>query len=100
MAKTNAEDQARGRTLGDEPHGQSSRSSEIAEPDRCARASIFGSARAATGRFPPRAEMSPRDMADMLRNTVLVRVLDGGEEFEFRIVGDAMVVAQGCSFRA
>jgi hypothetical protein len=49
--------------------------------------------------FPARGEISPRDMADMLRNAVLVKVLDGGNEFEFRIVGDAIVVAQGASFK-
>ncbi|MGD0189400.1 MAG: PAS domain-containing protein [Rhizomicrobium sp.] len=46
-----------------------------------------------------RDDLAPRDMADFLRNIVLVRVLDGGREFEFRIVGDAMVVIQGASFQ-
>ena len=50
-------------------------------------------------RFPARAQMSPRDMSSLLRNTVLVKVLDDGAEFQFRIVGDAMVVAQGASFQ-
>ena len=49
--------------------------------------------------FPPRSEVSPRDMSEFLRNTVLVRVLDGGKEFQFRIVGDAIVLAQGQSFQ-
>jgi hypothetical protein len=49
--------------------------------------------------FPARSGMAPRDMADMLRNTVLVKVLEGGKEFEFRIVGDGIVVAQGSSFK-
>jgi len=48
-------------------------------------------------RFPARAEMSPRLLAGLLRNTLLVRV--AGEEFEFRIVGDAVVTAQGASFQ-
>lgn len=50
-------------------------------------------------RFPSRPQMSPREMSGLLRNTVLVKVLDGGAEFQFRIVGDAMVVAQGASFQ-
>jgi hypothetical protein len=49
--------------------------------------------------FPARSEISPRDLSDFLRNTVLVRVLDGGNEFQFRIVGDAIVLAQGQSFQ-
>jgi len=50
-------------------------------------------------RMPARAEITPRDMAEFLRNVVLVRVLDGGKEFEFRIVGDAIVVVQGAAFQ-
>ena len=49
--------------------------------------------------FPARNEISPRDLADFLRNIVLVRVLDAGNEFQFRIVGDAIVLAQGQSFQ-
>ncbi|HEY2069860.1 MAG TPA: PAS domain-containing protein [Rhizomicrobium sp.] len=50
-------------------------------------------------RFPERSEMTPRVLGGLLRNTVLVRVLDGGRDFEFRIVGDAIVAAQGASFQ-
>ena len=50
-------------------------------------------------RFPARNEITPRNMAEFLRNTVLVRVLEGGEEFQFRIVGDAIVMVQGKSFQ-
>src|ERR1700691_2614604 len=49
--------------------------------------------------FPARSEISPRDLADFLRNIVLVRVLDGGNEVQFRIVGDAILLAQGQSFQ-
>jgi hypothetical protein len=49
--------------------------------------------------YPTRAEMSPRVMSGMLRNTVLVRVLCGGDEYEMRIVGDAIVQAQGASLQ-
>jgi hypothetical protein len=52
-----------------------------------------------TRRMPSREEMTPRDMSEFLRNVVLVKVLDHGKEFEFRIVGDAIVVVQGVSFR-
>jgi hypothetical protein len=45
--------------------------------------------------MPSRADMSPRVMSGLLRNTVLVRVIGDGAEFEFRIVGDAVVLAQG-----
>ena len=47
--------------------------------------------------FPSRADMSPRLFAGLLRNTLLVRVI--GDDFEFRIVGDAIVTAQGASFQ-
>jgi hypothetical protein len=49
-------------------------------------------------RMPSRSELSPRDMAEFLRNVLIVKVLGGGE-FEFRIVGDALVTLQGASFQ-
>jgi hypothetical protein len=49
--------------------------------------------------MPSRAAMSPRVMSGLLRNTVLVRVIGRAEEFEFRIVGDAIVQAQGASLQ-
>ncbi len=52
-----------------------------------------------TRRFPSKADMPPRDMADFLRQVVLVGVLPGGEEFQFRVVGDAIVQAQGASYQ-
>ncbi|MGN6150286.1 MAG: PAS domain-containing protein [Rhizomicrobium sp.] len=60
--------------------------------------SIWENARGART-MPSRADMSPRLMAGLLRNTVLVRVIGAGEEFEFRIVGDAIVQAQGASLQ-
>lgn len=48
--------------------------------------------------FPSRNDMSPRLFAGLLRNTLLVRVT--GDDFEFRIVGDAIVTAQGASFQS
>ena len=49
--------------------------------------------------FPARAEVTPRMLSDLLRNTTLVRVLENNEEYELRIVGDAMVQMQGRSFQ-
>lgn len=49
--------------------------------------------------FPARADLSPRQMPDLLRNIALVRVLEGGEDFQFRVIGDGIVVAQGASFQ-
>jgi hypothetical protein len=49
--------------------------------------------------FPARAEVTPRMLSDVLRNTALVRVLDDGEDYELRIVGDTIVQAEGRSFQ-
>jgi hypothetical protein len=37
--------------------------------------------------FPTRDEIKPRDIAGALTNMVLVKVLNGGADFQFRIVG-------------
>lgn len=49
--------------------------------------------------YPARSEISPREIASLLRNTVLLRVVDGGADYEFRIVGDAHVLAHGYSMQ-
>ena len=49
--------------------------------------------------MPARAELSPRDMRGILRNVVLLRVLDGGADYEYRIVGELFVWAYGLQFR-
>ena len=49
--------------------------------------------------FPARSDLVPREMASFLRNIVLVRVLDSGKDYEYCIVGDAHVQAQGFDFR-
>jgi hypothetical protein len=41
-----------------------------------------------TRRYPARKELRPHEFASILRNTLLVRVIDAGADFEFRIVGD------------
>lgn len=51
------------------------------------------------GRFPAREAITPRDMAPFLRNIVLIRIIDGGQDYEYRIVGDACVQAFGSNFR-
>jgi hypothetical protein len=44
-------------------------------------------------RFPARAELNPRQMTKLLPYMSLVKVIDGGADFEHRIVGDIMVQA-------
>lgn len=46
-------------------------------------------------RFPSRSDTSPRELSSLLRNIALVRVIQGGAEFEFRILGDAIMQSQG-----
>lgn len=48
-------------------------------------------------KFPTRNEVMPRDILGLLRNTILLRVLDEGADYEYRIVGDAHVIAHGFS---
>ncbi len=50
-------------------------------------------------RFPPRRAITPRLLKPILRNTTLLRVIDGGADYEYRIVGDAYVMAHGQSFQ-
>ncbi len=50
-------------------------------------------------KFPSRNDITPRSLKTLLRNTTLVRVVDGGADYEFRIVGDAYVLAHGVSFQ-
>jgi hypothetical protein len=53
-------------------------------------------ARLCNGRpYPARIEISPRDIRTVLRDTLLIRVLP--QDYEFRIVGDAHVMAYGFS---
>ena len=50
-------------------------------------------------RFPAREAVAPRDFGKLLRHVTLLRVLDGGADYEFRIVGDVQVQAYGENFR-
>jgi len=49
--------------------------------------------------FPARNDITPRGLAGLLRNTTLLRVIDGGKDYEYRIIGDAYVMAHGISFQ-
>ena len=49
--------------------------------------------------FPARSDVTPRGLAGLLRYTTLLRVIDGGKDYEYRIVGDAYVMAHGVSFQ-
>ncbi len=56
--------------------------------------------RLAAGRkFPARSDVTPRGLRNLLRYTTLIRVVDGGKDYEYRIVGDAYVMAHGVSFQ-
>jgi len=50
-------------------------------------------------KFPARSDVTPRSLGPLLRNTTLLRVVDGGKDYEYRIVGDAYVLAHGVSFQ-
>lgn len=50
-------------------------------------------------RYPSRRQVIPRDIKPILRNTALIKVLDGGADYECRVVGDAYVMAHGQSFQ-
>ena len=48
--------------------------------------------------WPARNDLSPRDFAPFLRHLSLARVMDGGGDFELRIIGDEIVQAYGENF--
>ncbi|HUO97863.1 MAG TPA: PAS domain-containing protein [Rhizomicrobium sp.] len=41
--------------------------------------------------FPERRDLKPRDLAGIVSHMSLLKVIDGGRDFEHRIIGDAMV---------
>ncbi|HEX4295565.1 MAG TPA: PAS domain-containing protein [Rhizomicrobium sp.] len=47
--------------------------------------------------FPARADVKPRDLKMLLRNVMLLKVLDG--DYEYRIVGDVQVQAYGENYQ-
>lgn len=50
-----------------------------------------------TRRFPSRPEITPRNLGRLVRNVMLLRVLES--DYEFRIVGDVQVQAYGESWQ-
>ena len=50
-------------------------------------------------KFPARSDVTPRGLGGLLRYTTLLRVIDGGKDYDYRIVGDAYVMAHGVSFQ-
>ena len=49
--------------------------------------------------YPARKDMMPREMSPLLRNIVLIRLVDDGKDYEYRIVGDAHVISHGFSMQ-
>ena len=49
--------------------------------------------------YPARADLMPRDLSPLLRHVVLLRVLNDGSDYEYRIVGDAHVISHGFSMQ-
>lgn len=49
--------------------------------------------------MPSRAQISPRDLAGLHRHIVILRLIDGGADYEYRLVGDAQVQAYGFNFQ-
>ncbi len=50
-------------------------------------------------KMPARSELSPRDMRAILHNVVLIRVIDGGRDYEYRIVGGVFAWAYDLNFQ-
>ncbi len=50
-------------------------------------------------KLPARSQLRPRDMIGILRNIVLLKVIDGGKDYEYRITGDVHVQAYGLPFQ-
>lgn len=49
--------------------------------------------------YPSRTDMNPRALAPLLRNVILLKVVEGGQDYEYRIVGDAHVISHGFSMQ-
>src|SRR5436190_717479 len=52
-------------------------------------------ARRGTRDFPARSEIHPADIKAVLPHIILAKVLDGGADFQFRVVGEAVAEAHG-----
>ncbi|HVV64065.1 MAG TPA: PAS domain-containing protein [Rhizomicrobium sp.] len=69
------------------------------ESETLRQVAAYWSALRGARKFPTRNDLSPAGMKGLLRHVTLVRVLDGGVDYEFRIVGDVQVQAYGENFR-
>jgi hypothetical protein len=49
--------------------------------------------------YPSKDAMTPQHMKPFLRNVILVRVLDDGADYEYRLCGDAAIVAFGRDYK-
>ena len=49
-------------------------------------------------RFPSRDDLAPKNFKTLLRHITLLKVVDGGADYEFRILGDVQVQAYGENF--
>jgi hypothetical protein len=49
--------------------------------------------------YPARSDLMPRELTPLLRHVCLLRLLDGGADYEYRIVGDAHVISHGFSMQ-
>jgi len=45
--------------------------------------------------FPARTDIHPAEIKAVLPNIILAKVLDGGSDFQFRVVGEAVAAAHG-----
>ena len=52
----------------------------------------------AARKLPARRDLSPKEMRAILRHVLLLKVIDGGKDYEYRITGDAHVEAYGLNF--
>jgi hypothetical protein len=50
-------------------------------------------------RFPTRHDIAARDIAQYLPRTTLMRVIDGGADFEYRLAGDVLIKSFGWNLR-
>jgi hypothetical protein len=85
-------------TIPDLPREQRVRTAialdELQNPVVCEALTAWEAAR--RGRhMPSRANMGPRVMRGFLKHTALIQVVDGGCDFRYRVVGDAVILQQG-----
>jgi hypothetical protein len=49
-------------------------------------------------KFPSRHDFNPRNLKGLLRHITLIKVLNDGEDYQFRVLGDVQVQAYGENF--